>query len=605
MIEKMKIVHIVAASANRNELLDDLRNLGILHPAEKGPADPAGAAEFDRLSRSRVVLSEYPGAGTDRTVMDGEQFLVMDNSVRAAMNRRADLVAQRDTAAMAADKIAAWGNFEPALFQKVKESGYDIRIYRMGKGEYAQMKADPDVKFVTLAPVEKMYTVATVGAPTDTHGGMEFEIPEKGLDQLRREVGQAQKGIEDCDRILENAASHLASYDAALVRVQNGIVYSGVNSALGEDSGLVWLSGYLPADDADKFREAAKENGWAYAMDDPAEEDEAVPTKIRYSKVTALMKPLFDILGTIPGYREYDISFWFLCFFALFFAIIIGDAGYGLIFLIGAAAINIKTKKCGDALALLYVLSGATLVWGAVTGAWFGLEGAMNIPFLKALVVPGFANYPQYFNVETVVQQNNIMKFCFLIGTIQLSLACILAVRRKIAEKNISLVADVAWFLSINALYYVVLFLVIGQSANLGLAGAIVGAGFVTVLVFGSQGPGVKFGDGIKSGLGNFLTTFLNTVSAFGNIMSYIRLFAVGMASLAIAQSFNNMASGFSGPLVIVGALIMIVGHTLNIVMGFLSVVVHGVRLNLLEFSGQLGMEWSGSAYEPFKNQDK
>ena len=87
--------------------------------------------------------------------------------------------------------------------------------------------------------------------------------------------------------------------------------------------------------------------------------------------------------------------------------------------------------------------------------------------------------------------------------------------------------------------------------------------------------------------------------------MSYIRLFAVGMASLAIAQSFNNMASGFSGALVIVGAVIMIVGHVLNIVMGFLSVVVHGVRLNLLEFSGQLGMEWSGIAYDPFRDLKK
>ena len=87
--------------------------------------------------------------------------------------------------------------------------------------------------------------------------------------------------------------------------------------------------------------------------------------------------------------------------------------------------------------------------------------------------------------------------------------------------------------------------------------------------------------------------------------MSYIRLFAVGMASLAIAQSFNSMALSLKGPLVVVGVLILLVGHGLNIVMGLLSVVVHGVRLNLLEFSGQLGMEWTGIAYAPFKKLDK
>jgi V/A-type H+-transporting ATPase subunit I len=83
--------------------------------------------------------------------------------------------------------------------------------------------------------------------------------------------------------------------------------------------------------------------------------------------------------------------------------------------------------------------------------------------------------------------------------------------------------------------------------------------------------------------------------------MSYIRLFAVGMASVAIAQSFNSMASDMlTGFAAIAGVLVLIVGHSLNLVMGLLSVVVHGVRLNLLEFSGQLGMEWTGISYEPF-----
>ncbi|MFA6646628.1 MAG: hypothetical protein WCS59_05955 [Sphaerochaetaceae bacterium] len=97
-------------------------------------------------------------------------------------------------------------------------------------------------------------------------------------------------------------------------------------------------------------------------------------------------------------------------------------------------------------------------------------------------------------------------------------------------------------------------------------------------------------------------STFLNSISAFSNIISYIRLFAVGMASLAIAQSFNGMASGllqgFAFP---AGVLVLIIGHGLNLVMALLSVVVHGVRLNLLEFSGQLGMEWTGFTYDPFR----
>ena len=126
--------------------------------------------------------------------------------------------------------------------------------------------------------------------------------------------------------------------------------------------------------------------------------------------------------------------------------------------------------------------------------------------------------------------------------------------------------------------------------------------GFVLVCVFSAQGPGIKFSAGLKSGLAGFFTTFLDTISCFSNIMSYIRLFAVGMASLAIAQSFNGMAGGMlHGALIPVGILIIVLGHALNLVMGMLSVVVHGIRLNLLEFSGALGMEWAGYNYEPFR----
>ena len=142
------------------------------------------------------------------------------------------------------------------------------------------------------------------------------------------------------------------------------------------------------------------------------------------------------------------------------------------------------------------------------------------------------------------------------------------------------------------------LYLVIGQSVNFTIVVAGIVVGFVLVIVFGSQSPGESFAKGLKAGLGGLFTSFLDTVSCFSNIMSYIRLFAVGMASLAIAQSFNNMA-GMAGP--VFGALIVVLGTVLNIVMGFLSVIVHGVRLNLLEFSGQLGMEWTGYKYEPFR----
>ena len=411
--------------------------------------------------------------------------------------------------------------------------------------------------------------------------------------------------MADGEALLKQAAAHIPSFQAQILQAQNAMEYSSVRNTAASEGGLVWLTGYVPADNVDEFKAAAAENRWAWALDDPPDEDELVPTKVRYNKVTRLMIPIFDILGVVPGYREYDISFWFLAFFSLFFAMILGDAGYGVLLLIGAAILTAKSRKLSDATLLLWVLSIATILWGALTGTWFGLESAMQVPLLRAVTVPILANYPSYFGVAATDQQNAIMKFCFILGTLQLSLACVMSIKRKLTERNLSWIADLGWLIAICAIYFLALYLVIGENVPLAPVGACVGVGFVLVVLFGGMAPGKSFSQGLKAGLADAFTVFLNTISAFGNVMSYIRLFAVGMASLAIAQSFNNMAAGFEGPLVIVAALIMIVGHALNLVMGFLSVVVHGVRLNLLEFSGQLGMEWAGIAYEPFKKLDK
>lgn len=129
--------------------------------------------------------------------------------------------------------------------------------------------------------------------------------------------------------------------------------------------------------------------------------------------------------------------------------------------------LTLKGKGSSNAVQLLWVLSAATVIWGALTGTWFGLEQAMDVPLLKSLVIPTFANYPAYFDVSTTTQQNTIMKFCFILGTVQLSLACVMNIRRKLKEKDLSWVSDLGWLAAIDALYFVVLYLVIGQQVNL------------------------------------------------------------------------------------------------------------------------------------------
>ena len=605
MIEKMKVVHIVTTAAEKTALLDRLQQLGIVHFSEKAAADQQHLQRFADLSRMDTVLQEYGDVPPEKAPLSDNEFEIFFSELSTCMERKKALQEEQTAAHAAAERLAEWGRFSPAEVRSLKDAGWDIHIYRTDKKTMAALLNAPDVQVIRLSPVGKMQTFATLSPLPGEYSATEFPIPDKGLEELEQEQQRCAQELADCEVTLRQAASHLPSIHAQMLKTQNDAEYSAVSNTSQSQDGLVWLRGYLPAAQVEDFKTAAAQAHWAWALEDPDADDDQVPTKVKYNKVTKLMIPVFDILGTVPGYREYDISFWFLGFFTLFFAMIIGDAGYGCLFLLLALVLTLKGKKKSNAVQLLWVLSIATIIWGALTGTWFGLEQAMDVPLLRSLVIPTFANYPAYFDVSTTTQQNTIMKFCFILGTVQLSLACVMNIRRKLKEKDLSWVADLGWLAAIDALYFVVLYLVIGQEVNLIPVACVVIAGFLLVVFFGGMAPDKTFAQGLKAGLGDAFTVFLNTISAFGNIISYIRLFAVGMASLAIAQSFNNLAFGFKGPLVVAAVLILLIGHGLNIVMGLLSVVVHGVRLNLLEFSGQLGMEWAGIAYDPFKKGDK
>ena len=276
----------------------------------------------------------------------------------------------------------------PTDLRSLKDAGWDIHIYRTDKKTMAALLNAPDVQIIRLSPVGKMQTFATLSPLPGEYSATEFPIPDKGLEELEQEQQRCAKGLSDCEVALRQAASHLPSIRVQMLKTQNDAEYSAVSNTSQSQDGLVWLRGYLPAAQVEDFKAAAAQAHWAWALEDPDADDDQVPTKVKYNKVTKLMIPVFDILGTVPGYREYDISFWFLGFFTLFFAMIIGDAGYGCLFLLLALVLTLKGKKKSNAVQLLWVLSIATIIWGALTGTWFGLEQAMDVPLLRSLVIP-------------------------------------------------------------------------------------------------------------------------------------------------------------------------------------------------------------------------
>ena len=599
MIERMKKVFVVTPSERKVEMLNAIRDFGVVHISQKGAPESKFTEKFSSLDKIRAALSEQPKV-QQNPILGCKEFDELNERLSKAVASVKPLEDSLFALNNEKSKIATWGSLDPKEVKALAEQGIELSFYQLSNKELAQLPSE--VKFIRLSDASKTKTIAVIGQSLDENfPATRLELPARGLVELDAEISKASFALHEANALISSSAAYISSYNHYMVKATDDILYSSISGGVEQEDSLCCLIGFIPVSDLENFKALAKENCWAYALADPSDED-PVPTKIKYNKFTQMMEPVFQMLGTTPGYNEYDISMWFLLFFALFFAMIIGDAVYGLLFIVIGAVLQIKSKKLTNLNMLIYVMGGATLVWGALTGTWLGSEKAMEIRFLRMLVIPNIANYPDYFGVSSDDAQNTVMKFCFMIGTIQLSLACLMNFVRNFKQKSLAFVSDLATLASTVSLYFLILMLVVGADVNIGVVFTVIGVCFVLVVLFGSQEAGQSFGAGVKAGLGGAFTTFLNTISSFGNVMSYIRLFAVGMASLAIAQSFNGMADSMLHGLALpAGILILVIGHALNIVMGMLSVVVHGMRLNLLEFSGQLGMEWAGIPYEPFK----
>jgi len=393
--------------------------------------------------------------------------------------------------------------------------------------------------------------------------------------------------------------------------------YSGLGNDGDVNHSLCWLTGYVPTADLSKVVEVAKAENWAYVADDPDDPD-AVPTKLKNNKFISLIYPVSDFLGTVPGYAEYDISSWFLLFFCIFFGMIFGDGGYGLILTIAGLGIVIssyvKTKKVESMQILLILLGLSTTAWGALTCNWFGIAPE-NLPesikpFLLTIDWNWISNAS---TLDPKIVTENVQIFCFTLALIQLTVAHFKAIFRYI--KSPKFLGDLGSVLMLLGIYYFVLNMVVSStrfSFDLEIFGIqvsklmfpLIGGGFALNFIFSSYEDSV--GKSILESFKNIISMLLGVVNVFSDIVSYIRLWAVGLAGAAIANTINEMAGPMLGGFIIfLGIILLVFGHGLNMILNVLSVIVHGVRLNTLEFSGHLGMSWSGFSYQPFAEGEK
>ena len=559
------------------------------------------------------------------------------------------------------DRLAKWGDFDPDDFKFLSEKGVHLYLFEIPSDKY---KYIGDSVQTLLVNSDKSITrmlvlsdsVLVQGERPEGLGAEAYPVlmPRCVISDLRKSVEANQSRILQIDNILKENTSYCSALSSALQLFYKDIELENLCSGMGCESRpdislsksateenvadekksfapLAWLTGFVPVEDLPSVLSSAKEQSWAVVASDPGEEDN-VPTKLKNNKLVSLIYPVTDFLGTVPGYNEYDISNWFLLFFVVFFGMIFGDGGYGtLLFLAGLGLIfsSVSKKRNPSPFVLLLTLLGfATMVWGCVTCTWFGLTPEQLPEIIKKFSVPCLSNAvgsaeatkgnmsPVSFLTNESWVKENLQIFCFTLALIQLSVAHLKGIAKY--RKSLKCLGEFGSLLQLWGMFYVVLSMVVdGQRFPLGetsetfylfqtiplpyLCIALIVVGFVLGFVFSNYEGSI--GKSILESLKGIVSVLLGVVNVFSDIVSYIRLWAVALAGSAISATVNSMAGPMFGKAILFFAaiLLLVVGHGLNMTLNVLSVIVHGVRLNTLEFSTHLGMSWTGFKYNPFK----
>jgi V/A-type H+-transporting ATPase subunit I len=604
MIERMKKVSLVVQSKDKELALRQLAYAQVLHISEvEGYGEELSRLVSDR-NHLASLLEQLPKV---KNKLSGSGMKVSDiihdiTHILSGIKENEDTIIQLNREL---ERTVAWGSFDRKDVLWLAEQGYALQLYQVPSKQYAEWKATVELPFIQVFSRKGLVYVIAVRHETDKEFVSQFayEMPMDGMSNLRAKVQACQQRVVEFNTKLLQMAGYKDLLQEHLDELNQKVEFETVFSGMAQDDDLATLQGYLPKSHWKSFGELARQHAWAVLYQDIADDDEAVPTKLKHYGVGAMVKPLLNMLDLVPGYREFDITFVMFFFFSVFFAMIIGDAGYGSIFSVVAGVMIISKlatgKKVGLGTIYFLILSLATVVWGALTGVWFGYDGFKEIPQLKSWMSEWLTKSDQ-----------NVMQLCFWIGTAHLLLAHGWSAFGAIQRKNpLFALAHVGHALMIYNLQFLVYNLILERplaNENMVMGIAI---GYGMVILFGQQQRGANPIKQALIGIANFFPTTLSCVSNFSDIISYIRLYAVGLAGLSISQAFNSMALGMtSSPLLaLIGApLLLLVAHVVNIMLSLLSVVVHGVRLNSLEFSSHLGLEWSGINYRPFgyKKQD-
>ena len=661
MIVPMKKICIVVQDNSREEALGKLREVGVVHLEKRNiPLDNSSSAHIRKTKVEEAIglISDFKvpkkkkkplaaAADDGSSILEDDRPPIERRQKPAGLHRgrrATDVFGTEDEAPYSIDavmapvrpylpdvmlniekerkalherdiylnleisRIAPWGNFDPEAIKEMESFGLPVFLYEIASEVYNNL--GDDVQCIKMKSDKAVARLVVFGK--EIPGIAPFKLPEKSMNALMQEAEKIKVDLEDLTARLKNFADRRQALDKEMTIIEQDLEFETAVASLEKIDGmppelnssnckLSWITGYIPKGELNHVKRAAIENGWGLSADDPSKTDEAVPTKLKNKKFVNLLNPVTGFLSILPGYHEVDISPWFFIFFCIFFGMIFGDAAYGLILILlaigGIAKAALDKKRIPQGMLLLMLLGAFNTIWGVLTCSWFGVNVESVPQFLQKISL----SYISTAKTAPDVVTQNMQIFCFSLGLIHLTIAHVNNIVRRIRTPRF--LADIGSIAMLAGMYNVVLFLIVSNETRsiplLPVSLYAIAGGFFLNFLFGAYEVSVK--QSILSGLKNIIPVVSGVINIFSDIMSYIRLWAVGLAGASIAETINALAGPMLGNfLVFAGIILLIFGHSLNMVLNVLSMLVHGVRLNTLEFSSHVGLGWSGIPYRPF-----
>ncbi|MBE5732432.1 MAG: ATPase [Clostridiales bacterium] len=638
MIVPMSKVSLIILEDKKRETLKVLRKLGLLHVEI---FEGYGENLVELQEQITLLESSIFAIGKNKKVeqvdISVEEALAIAKQIKNFEEEKALCQSEKIMLVSELERLKQWGEIDTDSINELKEKGVEVYFYETSKKEYdlisknaTTVRLNSNKSMIRFALIKS--NIEEAQAPIVAISVNSLVLPQISTTEMREKLLLLNKRIDEINANISSSACYLNSIKQAIKHKEKevefetyatGMTVENLSLDKKQNVSIAYFKGYIENENLDKLKRVAIENSWGLFVEEPTNEDN-VPTKLKNNRFVSLIYPLTDFLGTVPGYFEHDISSWFLMFILIFFGIIFGDGGYGLLICFITAILIIysfiKNKKVSPMYLLIGLFGLSTVLWGTITCTWFGLSSEVLPNWLKSLSIPWISNvyadkiwYPFWTNGEAgLTTAQNLQIVCFSLALIQLTVAHI-----KCSVKNkgsIKILGDVGAILQLLGIYYLVLSLVVNsQVFSFGLliggipigavAIALIGIGFVLSFVFSNyEGNILK---SITSSCKNIVSVILGVVNVFSDIVSYIRLWAVGLAGAAISATVNVLAGPLLGNFMfmLLAIFLLVFGHGLNIILNVLSVIVHGIRLNTLEFSSHLDMSWSGHKFKPFKEK--